>query len=821
MKGNATLLSLHTILLLCLSSSLFAQTGIIKGLVVEAANNEPVPFATVAIDGTTVGVTTDIDGNYALTNLEPGLYNISISFLGLKTKSITEIQVSNSKPAIIDVSLEEETEEIGEIVVKASPFKQPAESPVSLQTIGTSEIQRNPGGNRDISKVIRILPGVTSSSSFRNDLLIRGGGPSENRFYLDDVEVPNINHFATQGASGGPNGLINVDFIREVDFYSGAFPANRGNTMSSVFNFKQKNGRDDRLGFTATVGSSDLAATMEGPIGKKTTFLFSVRQSYLQFLFEVIGLPFLPIYNDVQFKVRTKFDTKNEFYVVGLSACDRFRLNLNANETEEQRFQLERLPVYFQWNYTLGAVYKHYTDNGVFTAVLSRNMLNNDIYKYKDNDESQNRIIDYSSQESENKLRLEHKMTLPNQFIVNYGVGYQFVRFRNSTRINFNNNITEISTDLNFHRYAAFAQVSKKLFSNRLVLSTGFRMDGNSYNSTMANPLPQFSPRFSASFAIIPNLTVNFNTGIYYQLPSYTTLGYQVNDVFLNKDRLNYTRSAHFIGGVAYTTKSSTKFSLEGYYKIYSQYPFLLNEQVSLANFGADFGVVGDAPISSTGAGRTYGLELLVQQRLYKGFYGILAYTLGWSEFTNGAGEYIPSSWDSRHILNLALGKTFNTMNQARRDKINEKRIAKGKDALTRKLVSQTLDIGTNIRFQTGLPLTPFDEATSALVTSWDRNRQAVLDFDQLNALRQNNTFGIDVRIDYKWFFPKWSFNLYLDLQNLPGTAIPQEVLLLDRDAAGNAQIVNQGQPNESYLLKRLDVGSGLVTPTIGVIVQY
>ena len=160
-------------------------------------------------------------------------------------------------------------------------------------------------------------------------------------------------------------------------------------------------------------------------------------------------------------------------------------------------------------------------------------------------------------------------------------------------------------------------------------------------------------------------------------------------------------------------------------------------------------------------------------------------------------------------------------MNQARRDKINEKRIAKGKDALTRKLVSQTLDIGTNIRFQTGLPLTPFDEATSALVTSWDRNRQAVLDFDQLNALRQNNTFGVDVRIDYKWFFPKWSFNLYLDLQNLPGTAIPQEVLLLDRDADGNAQVVNQGQPNESYLLKRLDVGGGLVTPTIGVIVQY
>ncbi len=809
------------ILFLQFSTLLIAQTGIIKGTVVDAASNEAVPFATVSLDGVGIGTTTDIDGNYQLSNLEPRLYNVSVSYLGYKNQTTPEVQVTNSKPAIIDFRIEEQTETTQEIVVKANPFKQPAESPVSLQTIGTSEIQRNPGGNRDISKVIRLLPGVTSSSSFRNDLLIRGGGPSENRFYLDDVEVPNINHFATQGASGGPNGLINVDFIREVDFYSGAFPANRGNTMSSVFNFKQKNGRDDRLGFTATVGSSDLAATLEGPIGKKTTFLFSVRQSYLQFLFKAIGLPFLPIYNDAQFKVRTKFDNKNEFYVVGLSACDRFRLNLDANETEEQRYQLSRLPVYFQWNYTLGAVYKHYTNNGVMTAVLSRNMLNNDIYKYVDNDETKDRIIDYSSQESENKVRLEHKISFPKDFIVSYGTGYQYVRFTNETVVKTANGTTNINTDLSFHKYAAFAQVSKKLLAEKLVLSTGFRIDGSSYNEQMANPFRQFSPRFSASYMIAPRFTVNFNTGLYYQLPSYTTMGYQVNDVFANKDRLDYTRAFHLIGGVAYTTETSTKFSIEGYYKIYDQYPFLINEQVSLANFGADFGVVGDAPIESTGKGRTYGLEVLVQQRLYKGFYGILAYTLGVSEFTNGAGEYIPSSWDSRHIINLALGKTFNTMNQAVRDARNEKRTAQGKEAITRKLVSQTLDIGTNIRFQTGLPLSPFDEEASALTSNWDRFRQAQIDYTRLNSNRQDVAFGVDVRVDYKWFFPKWSFNLYLDLQNLPGLAVSQNVLLLDTDANGNAQIVNQGQPNESYKLKQLDVGSGLVTPTIGIIVQY
>ncbi|BDS11629.1 TonB-dependent receptor [Aureispira anguillae] len=797
-----------------------AQTGIIKGKVVEASNNQPVPFANVIIDGTSIGVVTDIDGNYKLTSLEPGLYNLSASFLGFKTAAKREIQVTNSKPANIDFLLEEDKENIKEVVVKASPFKQPADAPLSLQTIGTAEIQRNPGGNRDISKVVRSLPGVTSASSFRNDLLIRGGGPSENRFYLDDIEIPNINHFATQGSSGGPNGLINVDFIREVDFYSSAFPANRGNSMSSVFNFKQKNGRDDRLGFTATVGSSDLAATLEGPIGKKTTFLFSIRQSYLQFLFQALDLPFLPIYNDFQFKFRTRFDNKNEFYVVGLGACDRFKLNLNANKTEEQRYQLARLPVYFQWNYTLGAVYKHYMDKGVFTAVLSRSMLNNDIYKHLDNDESQKRIIDYTSQEAENKLRLEHKVNLPKGFILNYGFGYEYARYTNLTKINATN-YQEIRTKLSLNKYGLFAQLSKKLISDRLVLSTGVRMDGNDYNQNMLNPLNQVSPRFSASFAILPGLTLNANTGLYYQLPSYTTLGYQEDGEFVNRDRLQYTRSFHVVGGLAYVTKSSTKFSLEAYYKLYDNYPFLLNEQVSLANFGADFGVIGDAPISSTGKGRTYGLELLVQQRLYKGFYGILAYTLGWSEYTDGEGQFIPSAWDSRHIVNLAVGKTFKIMNKDIRAKINAKRSAKGKAINTRTITTQTLDVGTNVRFQTGLPYTPYDEEQSALVSNWNRFRQGILDYDQLNSQRLGLNYSIDLRIDYKWFFPKWSLNLYLDLQNIPGVVTGTSSLILEEDADGNPQIQNPGMPNQSYQLKTIEASRGTVVPTLGIIVQY
>lgn len=814
------------LLLMFVSFVTFAQNGTIKGKIVEAANNQPVPFANVVIVGSTTGVSSDLDGNYEITGLEPGTYDISVSFLGFKTITESEVMVTNSKPTIIDFKMEEDVEDAPEVVVTASPFKKTSESPVSLQTIGTTEIQRNPGGNRDISRVVRVLPGVTSTASFRNDLLIRGGAPNENRFYLDDIEVPNINHFATQGSTGGPNGLINVDFIREVDFFSGAFPANRGNTLSSVFNFKQKSGRDDRIGFTATLGTSDVGLTLEGPIGKKTTFIVSARQSYLQLLFDVIGLPFLPTYNDFQFKIRTRFDEKNEFYVTGLGAIDRFKLNLDANETAEQRYLLDNLPVNNQWNYTLGAAYKHFGENGFWTFVASRNMLNNDVFKHVDNNEDNERYIDYTSREIENKIRIENTTRFAG-FKLSSGVGYQYVRYTNKTKsFQFVNGLIEpvtFESELDFHKYSIFGQLSRKFFSDRLSLSAGARLDGNSYSKEMANPLPQVSPRFSASFDVTPRLSINFNTGWYHQLPAYTAMGYRENGELVNKDRLKYLQNLHFVGGVAYNTDFKMKISLEGYYKLYKNYPFLLNENLSLANLGSDFGIIGNAPLESTGEGRTYGLELLVQQRSYKGFYGILAYTLGWTEFKDANGQYVPSSWDSRHIINLAAGKSFDAMNKAKREQQNARRAEKGKAPIKGKMIPQTLDLGMNFRFQTGLPYTPFDEPASALTQNWNRIGQGIRDYTLLNTERAKAFYGVDFRIDYKWFFEKWSFNLYLDLQNIPGVATGTPNLILDQGESGEepVQINNPGQPNESYQLRKIEPGVGTIVPTLGIIVQY
>jgi len=791
--------------LFCASSAI-AQTGIIKGKVTNKINREPISFANVLVENTDKGAVTDEDGSYEITGLAPGLYNVRVSFIGFADAAEFEVQVTNSKPAEVNLEMEENAEALAEVVVKSSPFRKTEESPVSLRTIGVAEIMRNPGGNRDISRVVQTLPGVTTPASFRNDLIIRGGAPNENRFFLDDVEVPVINHFATQGASGGPVGIINVNFIQEVDFYSSAFPANRGNASSSVFNFRQRDGRSDRIGGTFQVSATDIGATLEGPIGDKTTFLVSARRSYLQFLFKAIGLPFLPTFNGFQAKIKTKFDERNELYFIGLGAVDQFKLNFDANETEEQQYLLDVLPVSPQWNYTNGLVYKHYTDNGFWTVVLSRNMLNNESEKYFRNDDSteDNLIFRYRSQEIENKLRIENTSRI-NGFKLNYGAGYEFVRYNNRT---FNRIFTSAgpqtvnyASDFNLNKYYAFAQLSRKFLDERLVLSGGVRVDGNDFSDFMSNPLDQFSPRISASYNFTDRLAFNFNTGIYYQLPPYTLLGYQEDGIFVNRDNgAQFVRNDHITAGLEWNTASNARITVEGYYKKWHDYPFLLRDSLTLANLGGDFGVLGNEPTVPRSDGRSYGLEFLLQQRLYKGFYGILSYTLGWSQFEDKNGQFVASSWDARHIVNLAVGKKF------KRD----------------------WEVGINWRFQSGLPFTPFDDKSS-LRANWDVNNRAILNYDLLNTLRRTAANTIDIRVDKKWFFKKWSLNLYLDIENLTGNAIASEQLILDRPLDENKRPIGPGvvaNPDapfneQRYLLKSISDAQGTLLPSIGIMVDF
>lgn len=801
---NRTVLLITCLALISISA--YAQKGVIKGRVFDELTNEPVPFANVAIQNSAQGGVSDIDGNYSIENLEPGLYNVQTSYVGYDAKTIFEVQVFAQRPTNLNIGLSASSTKLETVEITGEVFERNIESPVSLQQIGSNEIQRNPGGGRDISKALQVLPGVSSSLSFRNDIIIRGGAPNENRFYLDGVEVPNINHFATQGSSGGPVGIINVNFINKVDFYSGAFPANRGNALSSVLEFTQKDGNEDRLKTNFTLGASDIGLTLDGPIGEKTSYIFSARRSYLQLLFGVLGLPFLPTYNDTQFKVKHRFNQKNELTIIGLGAYDTFELNESAvadaktpEEKQEAEYILGNIPVNNQWNYTIGANYKHFSKNGFQNIVLSRNELNNKAEKYENNDDSdvQNLVLKYESAEIENKFRFEHTQR-SGLWKLNGGVNFEDVTYTNST---FNRladaeglETIDFSSKIGFQKFGFFGQASRSVFSDRLLLSFGLRSDWNNYAKSMMNPIEQLSPRFSFSYSITSALSFNGNIGRYYQLPPYTVLGYRDNNgVLVNKENdVTYIESDHYVAGFQYIFKKNTKVSVEGFYKKYSDYPFTLRDSINLANLGGDFGVIGNEPVKSIGRGRSYGVEFLVQRKLYNGLYGIAALTFVRSEFTDKNNAYVPSSWDNRFILSLTAGKKF----------------------------KKNWELGARLSVLGGPPYTPYDEYTSSLKDVWDIRGSGVPDYNRLNTLRNPITYQLDMRLDKKYFFDKWSLNIYVDIENITSAEFELEPYLDTVKNDNNQPVTDPSDPTR-YLLTQIPNTVGTLLPTIGIVIEF
>lgn len=795
------------ILLLALVFSSFQtfSQGVIRGKIANPVNNQPVAFANVLVMGTELGDVSDDNGLYEISNVPTGLYNVRASFVGFKAKTTFEVRVTLARPVQLDFELEEDASELSEVVV-SSEFSRSEETPLSVKKLNANEIERYPGGNRDISRVIQALPGVASTPSFRNDILIRGGAPNENKFYIDEIEVPVINHFATQGSSGGPVGILNVNLIKSMDLVAGGFAANRMNALSSFFEIQLKEGRRDKMATQLTVGASELTLSNEGPIGEKTTYLLSARRSYLQGLFKLIGLPFLPTFNDFQLKTTTKINDKTELTFIGVGAIDKFVLNEDVpdEETEEERddrlYLLGVLPVQNQWNYTTGLRLKRFRENGFWTFVLSRNMLNNQSVKYAGNDESseQNLLFNYTSQESENKFRAENSI-FGNGYTLKYGGNYEYSRyyirnFDRSTLAAEGETVVEKSTTY-FNSYGAFVSGSKYFIGERLLLTGGIRMDGADFGKTAQNPLNQISPRVSASYQLKPNLFLTANAGVYYQKPAYTVLGYREMGGLINQDNdVKFIRNSQLIAGIELQSPSKNRrFTAEAFYKHYSNYPSSIRNGISLANLGADFGVIGNEPVASNSRGRAYGLEFLAQQRLFNDFYGIASFTLVKSEFTNpNTAGYISSSWDNRIIVSLTVGKRF----------------------------GNNWELGARWRYVGGTPYTPYDYDESRLISNWDLRNQSILDYNQINAIRLRGFHQLDLRLDKKYYFKKWNLNWYVDIQNAYNFKAHQPPSLVPvRDMEGNI-LVDPSDPSR-YLLRYLDNPAGTVLPTVGIIVEF
>ena len=735
--------------------------GSLNGRILDIQSQQPLPGATVLLEGTGIGVVTDDEGYFIINDIPSKSYNIVASFLGYQNETLYNVIVKSVGNRPILFELEEVTEALDEVVIVRSPFRTTRDTPLSTQSFSAVEIETYPGGNNDITKVVQSMPGISPSiGGFRNDIIIRGGAPNETVYYLDGIEIPNINHFSTQGSAGGPVGMINVSFVRDVTLSSSAFGAEYDNPLSGVLAFEQREGDPNKFGGNFRFGASEAGLTLEGPLFRKdkdrpanTTFLFSVRRSYLQFLFELIGLPIRPDYWDYQWKIKHEIDAYNSLTFIGIGAIDDFSVKAPDEFDAEQQATLDQVPIIDQRSTTVGLSWKRNYKNGkgFMTTALSTNRLENVFSRYEDNTTRTGTIFQNDSFEWETKLRYQTTF-YTDQWKWSSGFNIQQSSYQNNTIFNYYD--IAYNTSIDFAKYGFFVKGSRKLLNDRLDLTLGLRTDADSF-STGSNLIDNLSPRIAFSYALTENQQwkLNATAGRYFKIPTYTMLGFQnERSLFVNQDA-SYVRSDHLVAGLEYNFTPSSRFTLEAFLKNYSNYPVSVVDGVSLANKGGGFEVLGNEEIVSNGTGQSSGLEFLFQQKLSNNFYGVFAYTYFFSEFTGLDLVSRPSVWDSRHLISFTGGYKL----------------------------KRNWEVSARWRFAGKNPYVPTD-----LDASLEAYPEIILDYDRLGEVKLNAFNLADIRIDKKWNFKDLSFNFFFEIQNFLGQPNPApEEYGLNRDLTG------------------------------------
>lgn len=796
-----------------LNFNLNAQNvGFVSGVVKDKNTQEELVGATLKFIGKdTIYTTTDEKGDFSI-KLPVTKYNIEISSSGYIPMIVYNINVGSGSTQILQYELDEISQELQEVVIKAGKSVRATDmiTPLATQRLTSEEIKVNPGGNFDVSKVIQVLPGVAGGTTpNRNDIIVRGGGPSENVYYLDGIEIPVLNHFQTQGASGGATGILNVSFIQDVQLTSSAFNSKYDNALASTIVINQRNGNPDRLSGNVRLSGSEFAIMLEGPLSKKTTFMASARRSYLQYLFKLLDLSIRPDYYDFQYKINHKIDKKTEVNFIGLGAIDNFKLAIPKNSDANNEYINRANPLIQQWNYTVGANLKRLVNNGYFNLALSRNMFFNGAERYENNALKEgNKLYSLRSHETENKLRFDMNK-FENGWKYSYGADAQYVKYdadvfstiKEEQKDEEGNIISPAvnstsNSAIEFFKFGLYGHVSKYFFEDQLLVSGGIRTDVNTFTKTGLNPLQSLSPRISFSYLLSDQWKLSGSVGSYYKLPVYTMLGFKDDSGNLTNKNLKYTNAIHYTIGTEYVPKNDLRLTFEAFYKDYRNYPVSLTNGISYANIGTDYSAVGGEPYISTGKGRVYGLEAYIQQKLVENLFYVASATLYKSEFAGIDGKFRSSTWDYGFVLSSTFGYKF----------------------------KNNWDVGVKYRMAGGQPYTPFDLATSTAL--YLTNGRGIYDYTQLNSKRLGIFNQLDLRVDKKYNFKKVSLNLFIDFQNVLMDKTPNlPKFTFERldDNSGfkttDGQTIKSDGSNAIPLI--LNEESATIVPSIGFIVEF
>jgi hypothetical protein len=688
----------------------------VRGRVLSEDKNNPVAGVRTEIYELNVKTFTDTGGVFIFKDVPSGNYLLKFSCEGYLNKTVPIIVDSITSKKDFIVLLHPFESVTDTINVQGEYFKKDPEVNTGNTYAVYEELRKVPGAVEDIIKYFQSSPGVSSGNDMDNDIICRGGSPTENLTLIDGIEIQNPNHYGPPGSTSGALSYINLKMIQEVDFYAGGFPVKYGDRLSSVMDIKFREGARDRHHRDLNLSVAGFGGFFEGPINSKSSYMFSIRRSYLELLKHQLNTPLLPDYWDINLKLNYDFSSKEKLSLVGVFAFDRARPYKPEDVKSNEKVDLKLL--------TYGLNYSKSGHNTDFKFILSHNYDDYDaIYDYFNLKIKQHRI----------SVRTEFVYNSPRDFSIDMFYGNKFIggnydvyASRGISYTGYLLDDVRYKTDLLTYDIFGGFNFTYRLFKKRLTANAGIRFD---YLDYMTYGLC-ISPRAGLSYKFSDITSLNLNIGYYYQPPEFIwMLAYPKNK------KLFYIKSNQVVLGVEHFFRSDFRVNVETYYKFYNNYPVSVYDPFYMF-ISNTTGIYPEFLSESVSKGRGYfaGIDFSIQKKNSgPGFYGYLTYSYTKSKFYAMSGGPQVSDFDFGSQLTAIAGWKLKS----------------------------SWAFSMRIRYYDGKPYTSFDSLLSV------QSGRGIYDMSNYQNAKLPYYLRIDARIDKEFYLGSSKLILYAEVQNI------------------------------------------------------
>lgn len=656
-------------LLVATSLNITAQTltQTIRGRLIDEDSKSPLIGANIILPGTNPlkGAITDVDGHYRLEKVPLGRFDIQVRYIGYEEKTIPNVLVSSGKEVILDIEMKESVVKMDEVVVVGRKSKGEVQNEmaiISSRSFSVEETKRFAGAVQDPSRMVSAYAGVTSDPSGNNDIVVRGNSPKGILWRMEGIEIPNPNHFANEGATGGPINALNSELLANSDFYTGAFSPEYGDVLSGVFDMKMRAGNNEKYEYSVGVGVLGTDITAEGPFkkGYEGSFLFNYRYSSLSLLSEagLVDFDGVPKYQDAAFKVvlpSKKYGTLSVFGLGGLSSIDN-------NETESE--ESERIVEKGTYDAQMGVIGVNHTiplsHNSFLKTIISASNNGSGYAALKADDQDNFSFLGEGNWEKStlrssvmfsSKLNAKHRVVL--------GLKYTS-HFYDLNEDYMNEDYNRVEKIIDMHKNAGDLQsyVSWKYRMNDdITWVGGFHTMYFSLNKEFA-----IEPRLALKWQMSPKQAINAGFGQHSKTESIVTYFanvYEPNGSYTTPNKnLGISKARHFILGHEYRISKNLNSKLEFYYQDLYNIPVEKLDTSSFTTLNSDEGYISKV-LSNAGTGKNIGLEYTLERYFAQNFYFLVTASLYESKYKALEGKLRNTKYNGNYAVNFLAGKEF------------------------------------------------------------------------------------------------------------------------------------------------------------------